>query len=209
MYILFFIYLAPDNFIEEIFEQINLLRSKPYIYSQKILNSLGYIKSTNKSNDNIDIKNNKHISDNSNNEYCSNYFSYYVKQDICKIGLIKGQRAFVETAELLAIQDSIDLLIFKKDLCIEIPDNKSEWINKTYLETYLQEKAKNLNYSKFGFHFDLNCVCPETSVILQVVDDNTFNLQRRNNILNPEYKYIGISSKKINNNYCVYLTFAS
>jgi len=108
----------------------------------------------------------------------------------------------------MSLEDGLNELEYKEDLCMNISDDIDDWTNKLYLEKYLEEKSQYLDYEYFAFHFDLDVICPLTSVILQVVDDNNFNFQRRNNILNPIYKYIGIVNKKIGNRFCVYLTFA-
>jgi hypothetical protein len=91
---------------------------------------------------------------------------------------------------------------------MQISNEKDDWVNKDFLESYLEDKSSYLSYKYFGFHFDLGVVDALTSVVLQVVDDNCFNFQRRNNIFNPNYQYIGINNKKIRNNFCLYLSFS-
>lgn len=132
----------------------------------------------------------------------------FIRDDICKVSLIKGRDAFIEAAELLALEECRDALEFKQELCLEISNNKQKWTDKEYLEEYLENKANNLDYKLFGFHFDIGVSDPLTSLVLQIIDDNVLNFQRRNNILNRNYKYIGVSSKKIEGSFCVYVTFA-
>lgn len=108
----------------------------------------------------------------------------------------------------MAFGDKLNSLEYKEDLCMQISGDVDFWTNKLYLDNYLEDKAEYLPYKYFGFHFDLDAVCPLTSAVLQIVDDNFFHFQRRNNILNKDYKYIGVTNKKIGNNFCVYLTFA-
>ena len=132
----------------------------------------------------------------------------FIRDDICKVSLIKGKDAFLQAAELLAMEECSDELEFRKELCLEISDNKQKWTDKEYLEEYLEDKANNLDYKLFGFHFDIGVSDPLTSIVLQIIDDNVLNFQRRNNILNRNYKYIGVSSKKIEGSFCLYVTFA-
>jgi hypothetical protein len=131
-----------------------------------------------------------------------------VRDNICKVALLKGKDAFIEAAEKLVLEECSDVLEFKEELCLEIPNNKLRWTDKNYLEEYLEDKATNLDYKLFGFHFDLGVADPLTSIVLQIVDDNVLNFQRRNNILNPMYKYIGVSNKKLEGSFCIYITFA-
>jgi hypothetical protein len=122
---------------------------------------------------------------------------------------MRGKEAFLEAAEMMSLREVLPPLEYHEDLCTQISNEKEEWVNKTFLENYLEEKSKYLNYKYFGFHFDLGVVCAMTSVVLQIIDDNSFHFQRRNNLLNANYKYIGITNKKIGNSFCVYLTFGS
>ena len=46
------------------------------------------------------------------------------------------------------------------------------------------------------------------SAVLQIVDDTPFKGQRRSNIQNNQFKYIGISHRKVEDEYCFYFVFA-
>ena len=51
---------------------------------------------------------------------------------------------------------------------------------------------------------------PEISFLLMIVDDNgPKSGMRRKDILNPEMKYIGISSVEINKSFVCYITLSS
>jgi hypothetical protein len=63
-------------------------------------------------------------------------------------------------------------------------------------------------YSECAFNMDLGVSDPETSLLLQVVDDSPFKGKRRDNILNPNFKYVGISFLKQKTKFCCYITFA-
>lgn len=132
-----------------------------------------------------------------------------LKEQVCRVGLLRGKEAFIEIAEALAMLDALEPLQYREEINLQISNEIEDWVSQEFLESYLQDKFTNLSYSEYSFHFDLGVVDPLTSVVLQIVDDNFFSLQRRKNILNPKFKYVGITSKKINNNFCVYLTFST
>lgn len=167
---------------------INLARTSPEEFSKLIIDEIANIYENNK--------------DSSKGSYL------FIKEDICKIGLLKGKEAFINAADKLCQNSKLPPLEHKDELCMQISKEKDDWVNKEYLEPYLVEKSSYLQYKYFGFHFDLGVVDALTSVVLQIVDDNLFNTQRRNNILNSNYKYIGISNRKVENSFCVYLCFA-
>lgn len=169
---------------------INLARQKPFLFAKLIVDQLPFISENTADNK----KKGKFL---------------LVKDEICRVGLLNGKPAFIEIAEELAMQESIEPLALKDEICLEISSEIENWVSQSFLESYLQEKFSFIETSEYGFHFDLGVVDPLTSVVLQLVDDNYFNFQRRANILNPNYKYIGVSNRKIGNNFCVYLTFSS
>lgn len=132
-----------------------------------------------------------------------------MKDKICRVGLLRGKDAFIEIAEELAMMEVLEPLEYREEINLQISNEIDDWVSQDFLESYLLDKFNNLTYSEYSFHFDLGVIDPLTSVVLQVVDDNYFNFLRRKNILNPKFKYLGITNKKINNNFCVYLTFST
>ena len=132
----------------------------------------------------------------------------FAKDNTYKVGLIEGKSSFIKAAEILALKESILPLEVHEDLMISIPDGKVSIYDKPFIEKYITKKFESLNFKLFGFHFDLG-IDELSSVILQIVDDNVNKQQRRNNILNPNYKYIGISSKKLGSVNCIYIAFGS
>lgn len=183
-----YFHIVPYNFNKSMIDIINLARANPCSFSKNIVDQIQYIKENDRKN--------------SKGDYV------LLKEDICKVGLIRGKEAFIESAEMMSVQPSLSNLEYREDMCMQISNEREDWVDKDFIESYLEEKSSYLNYKYFGFHFDLGVVDPMTSVVLQIVDDNLFSFQRRNNILNPNYKFIGISNKKIDNHFCVYLTFA-
>lgn len=177
-----------NSFIENMLKYINLARTKPMEFTQYIIDSIQYITQ--------DAKKTK-------------VTEFVFTKDKIKVGLLKGKDAFINAAEILVMQDSLPILELKQDLIIDIPEDKNQLTSKVYIEDYLNKLLETLDYKLFGFHFDLGVTDPLISVVLQIVDDNLMNGERRNNILNPNYKYVGISKKRIGKLFCIYLAFGS
>ena len=177
-----------NSFIENMLKYINLARTKPMEFTQYIIDSIQYITQ--------DAKKTKGT-------------EYIFTKDKIKVGLLKGKDAFINAAEILVMQDSLPILELKQDLIIDIPEDKNQLASKVYIEDYLNKLLETLDYKLFGFHFDLGVTDPLTSVVLQIVDDNLMNGERRNNIFNPNYRYVGISKKRIGKLFCIYLAFGS
>jgi hypothetical protein len=173
---------------ENILKFINEARTMPYEFCNHIIDNINYIKYEPQSSQMGDY--------------------VFVKDDKNKVNLMTGKNAFIQAAQTLALKDPMAPLEIRNDLIIKIPNDKEKMFNKTYIQDILAKKFNNSNYKLFGFHFDLG-IDALSSVVLQIVDDNANKSQRRNNILNPDYKYIGISSKKIGSVYCIYIAFSS
>ena len=155
-----------SSFNTNLLKYINLARTKPYEFADHIIDSIKYIK--------VNEKTGK------GNEFIFN------KDDTCKVNLIKGKSAFIEAAEILAMQDCLTPLEFKEDLIIEIPNDKKLFIDKTYIEEYLNKKLDSLEYKLLGFHFDLGVSDPLTCVVLQIVDDNVLKCQTKKQYIKPK-----------------------
>lgn len=128
---------------------------------------------------------------------------------ICNIGLKKGEDQFNPTLDILKNFEGMLDLQWRSDLIIEIPDKISEWTKRENITKILSEVEKTGKYKQIGFHYDFGIKNALLSVILQIVDDSPFRGNRRTNIMNSSYEYIGISCKEINGNICYYFVFAS
>ena len=76
---------------------------------------------------------------------------------------------------------------------------------------YLKEKVAEVQeHDKIEIFFKDLVKDPEVSTLLMIVDDNGKNAgKKRNTVLNPNYKYIGISSKFIKKAFVAYFAFSS
>ena len=180
-----------ENMREEMFNEINLIRSNPEIIIEKINKYLPFI---------ITIDKESFIQVDKNN----------------KIKLKKGKITFEECKSYVSKKKSLQPLILKKELTFPFPGNFNENINddfikQNYLTSTLNQIKSNLNEKNLdlvNFHYDIMNSNIELSTLLQVVDDTNFMNQRRNNIFSKSSKYIGINVGKMNNGlYCFYLLF--
>jgi len=95
-------------------------------------------------------------------------------------------------------------LIYNPDFVVELPNNELEIISKEYLGNKVKDKINNKIDIK-SFWKDI-VKDEETCFILSVVDDSMKNAgNKRNDILNKNNKYIGISSVKIGKSFACYI----
>lgn len=186
------------NFPNDILREINIIRTNPILYVDKIRDFMKYI--------NTDKKNNhKYILINRNT----------------KINLSKGEEAFLNCVDFICDFDKkikeknnfLNVLELKKELTLPFPtDDPEKCFNTNYIkENLLILKTKlEENFKLKGFHYDLSTNNPEISTILQIVDDNNSGTKRRNMLLDDSIKYIGVNIGKLKDNlFCIYLVFAA
>jgi hypothetical protein len=163
-----------ENFNEHIFRLINKCRSNPSDFAKIIEQHIQFIQEEN------------------------GHF-YYVRKDLPKIALKEGEKAFRDLIERLRNTSPLNPLEMREDLHVTIPENQEEWAKKEYLASAINEVKHNSvgkDYKNFQFHFDIGSPRSEDSFVIQLVDDTSFKGARTNNLLNPNFKYIGINSKK-------------
>ena len=96
-------------------------------------------------------------------------------------------------------------LNFDYDMKLKLPKNEINIKSNNYLKNQILIKGdKGISIKAYWKEIIYD---PETCFVLMIVDDNRKKAGfKRRNLLNPEYKYIGISSKNINNNFICYIT---
>ena len=125
-----------------------------------------------------------------------------------KVALTKGKEAFEEAISSLKKMKPMNPLLFKKDLCVEIPTNEKEFRSGNYLKNKIKEKM-NKGIKIDAFWRDI-IKDPEINFLLMIVDDNPINLgAKRKDILNPKMKYIGINSAYFGSFFVSYLVLSS
>ena len=99
----------------------------------------------------------------------------------------------------------MEKLIFDYNMRIRIPKNEKDIKNKDYLRN--QILIKNDTGMGIKSYWREIIYDPETCFILMIVDDNGKKAgMKRRDILNPKFKYIGISSGMINKSFACYIT---
>lgn len=168
-----------SNYNERILTLINSLRTNPAAYSQVIEDSMK----------NITLSNERLI--------------YKTK---VKVTLSKGKPAFEEASQLLKQMKPMAQLILNKDIVIPLPETKDELKDINFFKQKVQEVQ---NEHQIDVYFRDLVKEPETSILLMIVDDIEKNPgKKRNAILNPSYKYIGISSAYIEKAFVAYFSFS-
>ena len=168
-----------DEFSKYIFTQINLLRENPSSFINLIQGSESNIQRDKK-----------------------NRLIYKAK---LKVALDKGIKAFEEAKLILSNTKPMPKLNFDYDMKLKLPKNEINIKSNNYLKNQVLIKGdKGINIKAYWKEIIYD---PETCFVLMIVDDNGKKAGfKRRNLLNPEYKYIGISSKNINNNFICYIT---
>ena len=166
--------------------EINLARQFPQNYSIKLQTLFPLIKSDSK----------KH---------------FLIYNDDIKIELKRGASAFSQCIDLLNKRtNSLEPVELVEELAIPFPKDSKLILDKEYISKCIEtiKSSTNNRYDIFDFQYDIS-PNPVLSTMIQVVDDTNSNFQRRNNILNENVKYVGISYGEFKKGiFCFYLLFA-
>ena len=109
-----------------------------------------------------------------------------------KVFLNEGIKMFKDCEDRLRDLKPMEALKFCDEIVLDCPTDESNIKDINYFKDKVLEKKE-----KFGIeaYFKDSIRIPEISVLLMLVDDSVKNPKRkRETILNPNYKYIGISS---------------
>jgi hypothetical protein len=168
-----------DEFSKCIFNHINLLREDPRSFISLIQGSESNIQRDKK-----------------------NRLIYKTK---LKVALDKGVKAFEEAKLILSNTKPMDKLKYDYNMKLKLPKNEINIKSNHHLQNQILIKGdKGINIKSYWKEIIYD---PETCFVLMIVDDNGKRAgYKRRSILNPEYKYIGISSKMIGNNFICYIT---
>ena len=157
--------LKQTNYIKKVFYLINQIRKNPKQFADFVISSQQYIKE-------IDEK---------------KIFDYKIK-----VALNQGKKMFLECAEYLRNLQPMEELVFNDDIVLECPTEPSSIRDINYFKQKVVEMKEN---QKIEAYFKDSICEPEISVLLIIVDDAIKNpKKKREAVLNPKFKYIGISS---------------
>ena len=122
-----------------------------------------------------------------------------------KVALNKGLKSFEEAKLILSNTKPMEKLKYDYNLRIKMPKEEKDIKNKNYLKNAVF--IKNDNGMDIKSYWREIIWEPETCFILMIVDDNgKHSGAKRRDILNPNYKYIGLNSKMINKSFACYIT---
>ena len=175
--------IPKDNFSKYLLEQINKIRADPQSF-------IGVIE---------DAKDNIKKSKNGN---------FYYNGNKIKVALVEGESAFNEAIEFLKSCKPMEPLIFSKNLIPPIPQNKEELQSKSFLRKSIDKMMCDGIRVNSYWRDIINDA--EICFLLMIVDDNGDKKgMRRNDILSPNMKEIGISSVEINGRSVNYFVLSS
>ena len=124
-----------------------------------------------------------------------------------KVALSKGVPAFDEAISFLENTNPMNELIFNPKMCVPVPNNEEDIKDKNYLKEKIEEITNN-NVCIRTYWRDI-IKDAETSFILMIVDDTgSKSGMKRKDILDPNMKYMGISSVMIGKNFVCYMTLS-
>ena len=182
-----------NDYNTRVIDLINEIRIDPQKYSDIIFNNLQYITKE------IRIIANDETGQNEEKEEI--FFQKKVK-----VKLYVGEKAFIEAANSLKNIKSMKELLLNDEIKLNMPDNEEDMNDNNFIKKQLIEIRKKNNINAF---FKDSIKNPEIAVLLMIVGDyKDGQNKKRNAILNPEYKYIGINSKFIGNLFIAYYTFS-
>ena len=125
-----------------------------------------------------------------------------------KIALSKGESAFNDAIIYLRNTKPMGKLQYSKIMTVKPPFNEKNISDKKYMGNKVKNMLENGINIKSYWRDIIND--PEISFLLMIVDDNgPKSGMRRNDILDPDMKYIGISSVQINHSFSCYITLGS
>ena len=167
-----------DNYSKYLLDQINTIRADPQSFIGVIEDSKANI--------------------------CKDKKGRLIFNGKVKIALTEGESAFNECIEFLKNLEPMEPLEFDPYLTIQPPQNEQEIKDKNDIHKKVDNMINSGVYiSSYWKDFVKD---PEISFLLMIVDDNGVKSGRkRNDILNPNMKYIGISSAEIKRNFVSYI----
>ena len=166
-----------NYFSKFMFESINKIRANPQSFIMNLKNAINNIAYDKKGN-------------------------LYYNGNI-KVALSKGKLAFEEAISFLEKARPMKPLIYKKELCVDIPEKQKDFESGDYLRKIINKMVMK-GISVRAFWRDI-IKDPQINFLLMVVDDNFIRRgAKRKDILNPDMKYIGINSASMGDNFVCY-----
>ena len=157
--------LKITNYVKTVFYLINKIRTNPADFADFVISSQKYI---------IEIG------------------DRIIFDHKIKVALNEGKKMFLDCADYLRKLSPMEELIFNDDIVLECPTESNNIKDINYFKDKVLEKKKIQNIEAY---FKDSISEPEISVLLMIVDDTSKNQKKkRETLLNPNFKYIGISA---------------
>ena len=189
--------LSKNNSNQEI-EKINIPKEPEDDFSKYIFQKINEVRK--------DPKSFIPIIEESKNNITTDKHGRLIYKSKVKVALSKGLPIFEEAISFLEQTEPMDELVYEPKITIPVPDNEEDIKNKNYLKEKVEEINKNYYIKTYWRDIIKH---PETSFILMIVDDTGSKTGlKRKDILNPDLKYIGISSVMIEKSFVCYMTFS-
>ena len=171
-----------DNYSRYLLEQINKIRADPQSFIGVIEDSKGNI--------------------------VKGKYGRLIYNGKIKIALCKGESAFNEAIEFLKNASPMKKLEFSHIITPKLPSNEIEIRDNNDLGKKVDRMINNGIMIKSYWRDVIKD--PEISFLLMIVDDNGFKSgKRRRDIMNPNMRYIGITSTEINGYFVCYITLSA
>lgn len=169
-----------DNFSKCLFELINKVRADPQSYISVIEEAKNYI-----------------IRDN---------YGRLIYNGKVKVSLSRGVNAFNDAINYLKDVEYMEKLQYNESITIPSPQNENEITDVNYMNYKMQNIIYNSGIAIKSYWREI-IYEPEVCFLLMIIDDNgSKSGMRRNDILNPNIKYIGISSNQISRFFACFIT---
>jgi len=186
-------YLTKNEYNNRVFNLINKIRLDPSGYSKIILENIKNI-----------VYETHLIQNDETGEEEDTRICIFKKK--VKVTLNKGESSFQEAAKNLESISPMNKFMFKDKIVLPLPNNEEELLDHKLIKKNANEFMKK---NKINYYFHSYIKNPEVAVLMMIVNDTTnLNSQKRNYLLNPELKYIGINSKFIGKNFIACFSFS-
>ena len=160
----------PKNkdFSQKILDEINQIRKSPPKYAKKLESMMRYIKQVKKRSIFI--------------------FSYPGAE---KVSLPTGTKIFLKVVNTLKDTQPLEILTYNEEIKINVDKNN---IDQKKLKEIIADKRKGLRLKYPYFTVNLDIITnPVVSAVMQLVDDNPFQGQRRDAILNKNFTNFAVT----------------
>ena len=191
-------YIDKELLIMSLLIEINKVRTEPSMYIPIIEKYMSYIKKESKKK-----------------------FDFIQISPFNAIVLKNGKKSFENAIDFLNNQNSVNPLKLEQKIQINFPIKIKDYCNNDEIEKIIKnklEELKNYNLKKNiknkyyleNFHFDVNTVNAQASILMQIIDDNQDDYLRRKNLFNQNFNIIGINLQYVSKDIlCYYFSFGN